>query len=107
MSALESYRRKIEAQFKELSAEVDRLAALADKQKSEVRLRLLREVEDLRKRQDALRRRLHDLNTARGSAWQDLKSGVEQAWSDLRRGVESARSRFGGPSKEEDKKQGT
>ena len=94
MSMKEEYQKKLQAQLDEWGIEIDRLKAVAGKAKAGLQGEYYKEVEDLRCKQLAAQKKLHELKEESGDAWVDLKEGVEGAWDALSKGVKKAASRF-------------
>jgi len=94
MSMKEEYQKKLQAQLDEWGIEIDRLKAVAGKAKAGLQGEYYKEVEDLRCKQLAAQKKLHELKEESGYAWVDLKEGVEGAWDALSKGVKKAASRF-------------
>ena len=93
-SKRKAYREKREAQIQEWSAKLDGWQARLKKSKAEAKIRYQEELEDLRTRISAARRRLRSLQDASSGAWEDLKGGVYEAMRDLKRAFERAASKF-------------
>ena len=94
MSVKEEYQKKLQAQLDEWGTEIDKLKVVAGKAKTGLQGEYYKEIEDLRCKQLAAQKKLHELKEASGDAWGDLKEGVEGAWDSLSKGVKSAASRF-------------
>ncbi len=94
MSVKEEYQQKLQVQLDEWGTEIDKLKVVAGKAKTGLQGEYYKEVEDLRCKQLAAQKKLHEMKEASGDAWGDLKEGVEGAWDSLSRGVKSAASRF-------------
>jgi hypothetical protein len=94
MSVKEEYQQKLQVQLDEWGTEIDKLKVVAGKAKTGLQGEYYKEVEDLRCKQLAAQKKLHEMKEASGDAWGDLKEGVEGAWDSLSKGVKSAASRF-------------
>ena len=94
MSVKEEYQKKLQVQLDEWGTEIDKLKGIAGKAKTGLQGEYYKEVEDLRCKQLAAQKKLHEMKEASGDAWGDLKEGVEGAWDSLSKGVKSAASRF-------------
>ena len=94
MSIKEDYQKELQEQLDEWGREIDKLKAVAEKAKAGLQAEYYKEVEDLRCKQLAAQKKLHELKDHSGEAWEDLKEGVEGAWDSLSKGVKSAVSRF-------------
>ena len=94
MSVKEEYQKKLQVQLDEWGGEIDKLKVVAGKAKTGLQGEYYKEVEDLRCKQLAAQKKLHEMKEVSGDAWEDLKGGVEGAWDSLSKGVKSAASRF-------------
>lgn len=92
--AREKHIEKLEARLKEWGDEVEKVRAKADKLGAEAGARYRVQIDDLKVRQDAARKKLQELARSGGEAWDDLKSGAEAALDELKKGVEGAMSRM-------------
>jgi hypothetical protein len=90
----EDYVQKIEAQLKKWGSKIDILKAKAEKSKAEAKITYLKQVEELRIKQDSVKQKLHDLKGSGDEAWEELKSGVDKALEDLKGALEQAVSKF-------------
>ncbi len=81
---------KLEARLKDWGEEIEKVRAKADKLGADARARYRGEIEDLKARQEAARKKLQELAKSGGEAWDDLKSGAEAALEELKKGVEGA-----------------
>ncbi len=81
---------KLEARLKDWGDEIEKLRAKADKLGAEAGARYRGQVEELKTRQDAARRKLQELAGSGSDAWDDLKSRAESALDELKKGVEGA-----------------
>ena len=94
MSTKEAYEKKLEAQLREWKNDIDKMKAKADKADAEAKLEYYKQIEELRTKQEAAQKKLTELKSAGGDAWEDLKTGIDLAWKSLGEAVKSARSRF-------------
>jgi nucleotide-binding universal stress UspA family protein len=90
----EAYRRRAEAQLKEWGAGIDALKAKAEMSTAGVKNAYLKQIEELRKKQETARRKLQELKESGDLAWKDLKSGADQVFADLKRSLKQAARRF-------------
>jgi archaellum component FlaC len=92
----EAYKKKQEARFDELKAQIQLLKARAEKAGADAEIKYKQQLEELRDRREAVEEQLTALREAGLDAWTDLKSGVESALDDLGDAVEDATTRFEG-----------
>ncbi len=81
---------KLEARLGDWGDEIEKLRAKADKLGAEAGARYRRQIDELKGRQDAARRKLQELAGSGGEAWDDLKTRAESALDELKKGVEGA-----------------
>ena len=86
----EHYLEKIESRLEVWGEEIEKLRNKADQLGSEARGKYRGQIEELRARQEAARKKLDDLRKAGGEAWEDLRNGAEAAVDELKKGVEGA-----------------
>lgn len=78
------YRKKIEAQIDEWDAQISVLKAKTKKAGADARLRLDRQIEELKARKDDIRSRLKDMQKSGDDAWHKLRDGVDKAVGELK-----------------------
>lgn len=88
--ARERYVRKMESLLEQWGGEIEKLRGKADKLGAEARAKLQGQIDDLKVRQEAAGKTLHELRISGGEAWDDLKAGADAALGELKRGVEGA-----------------
>ncbi len=86
--------KKMQAKLDEWNAEIDKLEAQSRQKEVEFQEDLQKRIEELKTKRQSTRKKLEELQSAGGSAWQDLKAGVEEAASALGQALDSARTRF-------------
>lgn len=90
----DTYRRKREAQLRELGARVDRWEEKLRKAAAEGEVRYREELEEIRSKLEIARVRLSLLGDAGEAAWQEIRDGLDDAVKDLRTAVGEAASKF-------------
>ena len=90
----DAYRKKREAQIRELTARLDLWEAKLRKAAAEGEIRYREELEDLRSKLEVARLRLSLLRDAGEDAWREIRAGLDDAVDDLRRAVQRAASKF-------------
>jgi uncharacterized coiled-coil DUF342 family protein len=88
------YRKKIEAQIEEWDAQIDVLKAKAKKTGSEARLRLDRQIDDLKSRRETIRTHLKDMQKSGDEAWHKLRDRVDHAVGELKNAWENIKKNF-------------
>jgi chromosome segregation ATPase len=87
----DDFQEKAQGELDKLEQQLDELAGKLDAARGEVRERLARSLEELRKKRDLVRRRLEELKESGGQAAQDLRDRLERALEDLRKGLEKTK----------------
>lgn len=90
MADNESYTNKIEAELKQLAADIAEMMRRLE-------VGIDREVETLRPKLKAARERFDELAKTSEEAWGDLKPGLKRAWSEVQQSLNEAASRFKNP----------
>lgn len=94
MTKKDEYLNKQKVLLQGIDAEIDLLKARAKKAKTEAQIELLKQVDELRNKKDAIHKKLDELKNAQGKAWNDLNEGLENALSELRSALGAAKNRF-------------
>lgn len=94
MITKDEFVRKMHAKLDQWNTDIDALKAKADKAEADARVEYHKQLDALRSKRDDARGKLHELESAGGDAWEDLKAGVEMAWDSVTEAVRSATSRF-------------
>jgi nucleotide-binding universal stress UspA family protein/archaellum component FlaC len=89
-----AYERKIDAQLREWGTQVEVLKAKAEKAKAEAKITYLKQIEELRRKEESLKGKLRELKGSGDEAWEDFKGGMEEALSDMKKALKRAASRF-------------
>lgn len=84
----------MEAQLKVWDAELQKLAAKAEKARAEAKADLDDQIKKLRAKRAETKTRLDELRGKSGEAWVDLKDGIEKAWRELKTGIDKAVMKF-------------
>jgi predicted nucleic acid-binding Zn-ribbon protein len=94
MDKKDAFKQKFEAQLDAWRADIDKLKAKAKSARADAELDYSEFIEDLKKKQAALRNKLDQFEDAGEDAWKDLRGGIEQAFDDLKKAVQKAKKRF-------------
>ena len=89
-----AYVDKMEAQLKDWGSDIEILKAKAEKSKVEVKITFLKQVEELRHKQESLKGKLHEIKESGDDAWEDFKGGAEAAFGEMKKALKQAASRF-------------
>jgi len=94
MESKKTYQEKMEAQLREWSAKIDLLKAKAEKAKADAKITYLKQIEELRSKQESVKQKIHEFKESGDEAWEDFKEGVEEAAADLKKALKRAVTRF-------------
>lgn len=94
MSQKDAYEKKIQAKLDEVRAEIERLQAKAREAEADAEIEYNKQIDQLRKKHEALKSKLDEVKLAGEDAWEDLKVGAELAYESLSDALKSATSRF-------------
>ena len=86
--------RKSQVKQHEWQTEIDTLTTTAGNVTVAVRNKYHDQIESVKAKQAATRKKIEKLQQAGGSAWNDLKSGMNLAGTAMGEAIDSARSRF-------------
>lgn len=89
-----AYVGKVEAQLKEWGIQINILKAKAEKSKAEAKIMYLKQIRELRTKQEAARKRLQKLKGSGDEAWEEVKSGLDKVLADLKDSFNRAASKF-------------
>ena len=90
----EEFQKTMRDELDRMQKEIDRLVFKANQAKKETRAELNKAIGELQKKKDATAKKLHDLESASGKAWDDLKSGLNASMDELGKSYKRAQSRF-------------
>jgi uncharacterized coiled-coil DUF342 family protein len=94
MSAKDEYVAQMKAKIDEWNAEIDELEAKARKSEAKVRQRYMEQVAALKAKRDDASRRIQDIQSASGDAWENLKGGVEKVSADIANTLKETKTAF-------------
>ena len=88
MNMKEAYQNKLQAQLDELSAEIVKLKAKAEKAQAGAQLEYYRQIEELRTMHESA-----NSKDASDDAWEELTAGIDNAWDTIGNSIKSVTSR--------------
>jgi multidrug resistance efflux pump len=94
MENREIYQGKMEAQFSEWGAEIDKFKTRADKAAADTRQGYYDEIETLHAKQASMQAKLQEMRTSSDEAWGDLKEGLDHSWHQVKDSFTKASARF-------------
>lgn len=94
MELKDAYQKKMQAQMKELSAQIDLLEAKVGSAAADIRVVQAKELRELRSKWRAATEKMQELENASGESWEQIKETADQIWEDLKSGVSKAHDKF-------------
>ena len=94
MDKRKAYEEKLAAQLEEWNAQVALFRAKADKASAAAKIEYFELTEELRRKHDDARTKLHELKSSTDDAWEELKTGAEKAWSTVQKSFHDAATKF-------------
>ena len=92
MSARKSYEKKMQNQFAELKAEVERLGQKADQAETNLELEYFTLVDELQLKLQSVEQKLELLRQANDDRWEHFKADLEHSWESLRELIKAVTS---------------
>jgi len=90
----EEYQRQFQAQMDKLNEEIKDLGERAAKAGADARVRLDKQVAELKERQAELQKRWDSFKASAPDAWEEMKGGLDRAYDELRRSFDRAAGEF-------------
>jgi DNA anti-recombination protein RmuC len=90
----EEYQKEAKRRLKEIKENLEDIKARADKLKTDSKIELKNEIENLDKKKDEAEAALAELTNKSGKAWNDMKSGLDKALDEMDEAYRKALSRF-------------
>lgn len=90
----DAYVKKVETELAELDEEIKNLNKKAESAGARTRVEIVREIQELSKKRDAVRKNLDRLKSASAGTFKQVESEVDHAMSDLKKSYGKTRSRF-------------
>lgn len=94
MDTKQAYKEKLEAHLKEWGAQINLLAAKAERAGAEAKLKYAKDLDKLRDKQSQAAEKLKELEAASGDAWDKVKNTGDKLWDDLKTGVANTAAKF-------------
>jgi uncharacterized coiled-coil DUF342 family protein len=80
MGLKEDYQEKIETQLKEWTAKINELTGKAGQATADVKAKMLKEIEELRGRNDELQQKLNEIKSAGTEKWEMSRPAPKKGW---------------------------
>lgn len=94
MDIKEAYKQKMEAQLKELGAQINLLEARIESAGADLNIKRLQELKALRAKLHVASEKVNELKKASGEAWEQVKETADTIWKELKTGVADAHAKF-------------
>lgn len=94
MDNQEQYEEKVSAQLDEIDAEIDKLKAVASKEKAELRIKFDGYIDELEQKRKDVGVRLQSIKGSGDAAMDDVQRGLKEAWDRLDIARRAAKARF-------------
>ena len=94
MEVQDAYRKKMAAQLKEWSAQINLLEAKLDNLSADLRIKRAEQLHELRARHRAAAEKMKELGKSTGEAWEQAKETADKMWDDFKAGLTDAQSKF-------------
>ena len=93
-TTVEIYREMINAQIKEMKAKMLMLEARTEKSGAQFKARYLKRMSEMKTKFDDVEKKLDQISTSTGDAWDEIRTGIDKSMSELRDGFENATKQF-------------
>ena len=94
MKSREEYIDVMSRQLKEWSAKIDELESQMGSVNAEMKSAFQQHLLDIKDRRDAMARKLQDIRSSSGDAWETLATGMDNAWDVFKISFKSAKDKF-------------
>ena len=94
MKSKEEYIDIMSRQLKEWSAKIDELESQVSTSSAEMKSAYEQHLLDIKNRRDAMSRKLQEIRSSSGDAWETLATGMDNAWDVFKVAFKSAKDKF-------------
>jgi hypothetical protein len=91
---MQEFRGQTETRLAEYTKEIDQLQAKAEKMGGDAKAKAEQQLTALRQKRDEVSKKLKELSSSSGNAWERLKSGIDAAMKDLGNAYKKAVAEF-------------
>ena len=81
-------------QLEELGKEIGKLKSIAEKEGAESQVKIYKQIEDLRIKENAVRKELEKSRQEGEDAWQEVKEDVGKTWKSVKSALKETKSAF-------------
>lgn len=94
MEKKNTYREKIQAQIKEWESMIEVLQERAEKATAAAKIEIKAAAEKLDSEKNDLQKRLTEMMSSGGEAWENFKEGIEKAVTEMKTAIDKAMRKF-------------
>lgn len=94
---VQALRQATETELVEYDKKIDQLQENAAKLGDDAKMKVERQLAELRRKRDAVSEKMKELGASSASAWDQIKSGIDAAMMDLANSYDNAVAEFGKP----------
>ena len=94
MTARDDYVKKLKEQLDRWNTDISKLEARAKQPLVGMKDAYEKQLQDLRKRRDAMQQKMTEIQKAGDQAWDHLREGADKAWKAMEESFRNARSIF-------------
>jgi hypothetical protein len=88
------YTKKLKAQLEMLGKEIDKLKSIAGKEGAESQIKIYKQIEDLRTKENGLREELEMSRQEGEDAWREVKEDVGKTWKSVKSTLKETKIAF-------------
>jgi TolA-binding protein len=92
--AKDEFQKKLDAQLKELDAQIAKLREKGQDLKDEAKVKWDQKIKELEAKRDSARAKLAECRDSSGEAWKDVRKGAQSAYDDLDKAFRDASREF-------------
>jgi len=90
----EEYKKQVEAELEEYEGKIKSYVNKMNDMGAEAKASAQKQLDKLEEQQEAAKKKLSELKSASGEAWEDLKKGMENSMDELKSAFDQAASQF-------------
>jgi ElaB/YqjD/DUF883 family membrane-anchored ribosome-binding protein len=91
---IQAFRQQTETKLNEYEKDIDQLQSKAEKLRGDAKVKAEQQLTALRQKRDAVLKKLKELSSSSGNAWDQIKSGIDATMKDLEDTYKKAAAEF-------------
>jgi TolA-binding protein len=91
---IQAFRQQTETKLTEYEKDIDQLQSKAEKLRGDAKVKAEQQLTALRQKRDAVLKKLKELSSSSGNAWDQIKSGIDATMKDLEDTYKKAAAEF-------------